>query len=136
MSAKQEALDALSRANQEAAVGNKQQAQQQKMKQQQAQKEEMQTQIREVLRNCLEPDAMSRLDNIKLVKPEKYQGVSQLILQMIQSKQVAGKITDKYLKTLLGQISQSQGKSTASKKIIYKRRGVDSDSDDENYWSD
>jgi len=134
MSAKQEASQAISMANQQAQATNGRAAQQQKAQQQKEQAEEQQTQIREILRNCLHEDALSRLDNIRLVKPDKHTAITRLLLQMIQSKQVAGKISDEYLKKLLGEMNKQI--KPAANKIQFKRKGMQEDSDDENYWSD
>lgn len=57
--------------------------------------------IEVALRQILEPSAKERLSNIKIVNPEQYYKIAQLILQMYESGKINGRIDDETLKQVL-----------------------------------
>lgn len=63
-------------------------------------------QIRAVLTQILTPEARSRLANIKAAKPEYASQIELLLVQLAQSGQLQGKITDVQLKNLLAKVSK------------------------------
>jgi programmed cell death protein 5 len=77
--------------------------------QEQAQKEELaqaQTQIKQILTQILEPEARARLTNIKMAKPDYGAQIEVLLIQLAQSGQIKGKISDAQLKALLAKITK------------------------------
>ncbi|MCQ2964797.1 MAG: DNA-binding protein [archaeon] len=78
-------------------------AQQQLAQQQlaQQQQQEMQAQIKQAMKQVLTPEARSRLDNIRLTKPELVQQIEIQLLQSAQAGSLRGKVTDEQLKVLL-----------------------------------
>ncbi|XP_078607428.1 programmed cell death protein 5-like isoform X3 [Branchiostoma floridae x Branchiostoma japonicum] len=93
---------------------------------QQARQEELKNTI---LAGILDQAARSRLNNLKLVKPEKAAMVENMLIQMAQSGQVQGKIGEDHLKTILERVSE-QTKPVG--KVKFQRRKVfDDDSDDD-----
>eukprot|EP00058_Branchiostoma_floridae_P003248 XP_002588736.1 hypothetical protein BRAFLDRAFT_238284 [Branchiostoma floridae] len=82
-----------------------------------------------ILAGILDQAARSRLNNLKLVKPEKAAMVENMLIQMAQSGQVQGKIGEDHLKTILERVSE-QTKPVG--KVKFQRRKVfDDDSDDD-----
>jgi len=57
-----------------------------------------------VLRQVLEPEAKSRLSNVKLVNRELYLKATQAIVYLVNNGRVSGKISDAQLKNLLEQM--------------------------------
>ena len=90
---------------QRAAMGAdpQQMAQQQLAQQQlaQQQQQEMQAQLKQAMKQVLTPEARSRLDNIRLTKPELVQQIEIQLLQSAQAGSLRGKVTDEQLKVLL-----------------------------------
>lgn len=76
-----------------------QQMAQQQLAQQQQQ--EMQAQLKQAMKQVLTPEARSRLDNLKLTKPELVQQIEIQLLQSAQTGSLRGKVTDEQLKVLL-----------------------------------
>ena len=67
----------------------------------QQQQQEMQAQIKQAMKQVLTPEARSRLDNIRLTKPELVQQIEIQLLQSAQAGSLRGKVTDEQLKVLL-----------------------------------
>lgn len=75
----------------------------------QAQKEQhaqAETQIKEALNQILTPEAKARLATIKMAKPQFATQVELLLIQLAQSGQIKGKITDEQLKVLLAKVTK------------------------------
>ncbi|MFQ5800708.1 MAG: DNA-binding protein [Candidatus Hydrothermarchaeales archaeon] len=80
-----------------------------RLQEEQTQKEQLaqaEAQIKAVLTQILTPEARARLTNIKMAKPEYATQVELLLIQLAQSGQIKGKITDKQLKALLAKITK------------------------------
>jgi len=77
-----------------------------------------------ILQQILEPAARERLSRIALVKPEKARGVEDLILRAAQSGQLAEKVNEQRLISLLEQLSGQEKKTTIT---ITRRSALDDD---------
>lgn len=80
-----------------------------RLQEEQAQKEQLvqaEAQIKAVLTQILTPEARARLTNIKMAKPDYATQVELLLIQLAQSGQIKGKITDEQLKALLAKITK------------------------------
>ncbi len=62
-------------------------------------------QRREIARRFLDNSAYERLMNIKASNPELYEQVVNLIISLIQSQRLSGKITEKQLVSLLEKVT-------------------------------
>ncbi len=69
---------------------------------------QIETQIRVVLMEILEPEARERLNTIKLTRPEFAKAVEQQLVVLAQSGRVRQRITDDQLKALLTQLTPSK----------------------------
>lgn len=80
-----------------------QMAQQQMAEQQMAQQRqaEMEAQLKQAMKQILTPEARSRLDNLRLTKPELVMNIEIQLLQSAQAGSLRGKVTDEQLKVLL-----------------------------------
>jgi programmed cell death protein 5 len=58
-----------------------------------------------MLRQLLDPDAYERIMNISVSNHDLYMQLSNLIVQLAQSNQVSGKITDAQLISLLNRLT-------------------------------
>ncbi|XP_033626812.1 programmed cell death protein 5-like [Asterias rubens] len=97
-------------------------------KQQEAQKrqEEM---MHSILTQVLDQNARARLNSIALVKPDKAKMVERMLIQMAQTGQLPGRVSEDQLKGLLAKVSVQTQRKT---KINFERRRVmDSDSDED-----
>jgi programmed cell death protein 5 len=92
--------------------------------QQKIQQHEEETKIREqaelqkesILRQILEPDAKSRLTNVKLANPHLASKVEMLLLYLYQNGQLKGKVDDRQMKAILAKISGRKRKITIKRK--------------------
>merc|ERR1711993_102581 len=100
--------------------GSQAQAQQDK----QAQVEDMKNSI---LSQVLTQEARARLNTLSLAKPEKGQQGQAAIIQMAQTGQLGGKLSEEELIGLLERFAGSTQKSTV--KFDRRRNALDSDSD-------
>ncbi|XP_074269703.1 uncharacterized protein LOC141592780 [Silene latifolia] len=80
-----------------------------------------------LLAQILSAAARERLSRIALVKPEKARGVEDVIIRAAQSGQIAEKVTEEKLITLLEQINTQTTKQT--RVTIQRRRSVLEDDD-------
>ncbi|PRQ29362.1 hypothetical protein RchiOBHm_Chr5g0013081 [Rosa chinensis] len=80
-----------------------------------------------MLSQILSSEARERLARIALVKPEKARGVEDVILRAAQMGQIAEKVTEERLISLLEQINNQTTKQT--KVTIQRRRNVLEDDD-------
>ena len=85
----------------------------------------------EMLKQILEPQALERLNTIKLVKPEKVQRVSQKLIEGARSGRLRNQID---MEQLTKYLEEDDKKNKASGKIKFdrRRRIDDSDDDDDN----
>lgn len=96
-------------------------------KKQQEKMEQMENMKNGILSQVLDQEARSRLNTIKLTKPEKGQQVEAMLCQMAQTGQLGGKMSGEDLKSLLERMSAGQ---ESSKVKFDRRRAMDSDDDD------
>ncbi|MBN1160055.1 MAG: hypothetical protein JXA43_02330 [Candidatus Diapherotrites archaeon] len=89
---------------------------QQQAMQQEQQVAAIESQINILLSRLLSPEAKARLTNIKLVNPEKYAQVVQLLAYLAQSGQLKDKVSDEELKALLQKMS-GEKRETKIKRI-------------------
>ncbi|XP_028519167.1 programmed cell death protein 5 [Exaiptasia diaphana] len=108
--------------NQDVSQIQQQQKQQEALEREKEMRNAMMSQI-------LDQSARARLSSIALVKPEKAKMVESMLIQMAQTGQVAGKIGEAQLVSLLEKVSEQTQKKTTVK---FNRRRFD-DSDDDDY---
>ena len=77
---------------------------------------QIESQIRVVLMEILEPEARERLNTIKLTRPEFAKAVEQQLVVLAQSGRVRQRITDDQLKALLTQLTPSKKESRITRK--------------------
>ena len=70
--------------------------------------QEYDMQKQQALRTVLTPEARSRLNNIKMVKPNLANQIELQLIQLAQSGRIQTPITDKQVKNLLKQITSRQ----------------------------
>ncbi|ONI10910.1 hypothetical protein PRUPE_4G075200 [Prunus persica] len=80
-----------------------------------------------MLSQILSAEARERIARIALVKPEKAKGVEDVILKAAQMGQIAEKVSEERLISLLEQINNQTTKQT--KVTIHRRRSVLDDDD-------
>jgi len=66
---------------------------------------QMEQQKKDVMRQFLEPDAYERLMNIRVSNPELYDQLVGMVVQLVQSNRVTGKISEKQLRSILEKIT-------------------------------
>lgn len=66
--------------------------------------EELAAQRRLALKRILTPEAMARLDNLRIVRPELVEALEQQLLALASSGRIKLPITDEDLKQILAQI--------------------------------
>jgi len=81
-----------------------QQAAAQQLMQQQMLNEQMQI-LKKIVSQILEPKARERLSNLKLVKPDTALQLEVYLVQLYQSGQIRGKITEGQLVAILSKLS-------------------------------
>ncbi|HUY70134.1 MAG TPA: DNA-binding protein [Candidatus Baltobacteraceae bacterium] len=67
-----------------------------------AQAEEQQ---KEMMKQFLEPAAFDRLMNIRAANPELYRQLNELIIQLVQTRRITGKLTEAQLKSILAKMT-------------------------------
>ncbi|CAO1637571.1 unnamed protein product [Parajaminaea phylloscopi] len=85
---------------------------------------QMEEQKRQMLSTILDAEARERLSRISLVKPQKAQGITNLLIQMAQSGQIRSRINEAQLIGLLEQVEASSGDGAGDRgsKITYSRK--------------
>ena len=73
-----------------------------------ARQQQVDSQIRTVLMEILEPEARERLNTIKLTRPDFARGVEQQLVMLAQSGRIRQRISDEQLKTILVQLTPSK----------------------------
>ncbi|KAF7323112.1 NAD(P)-binding protein [Mycena chlorophos] len=91
-----------------------------------AQEEEMR---RDVMATVLEAAARERLSRISLVSPERSKQIEALLLRMVQSGQLRGRVSENQLIDLLEQMEDAGEKSQPKKSTIVFQRRKDPDDD-------
>ncbi|GAU40660.1 hypothetical protein P8452_33512 [Trifolium repens] len=123
-------LEAIRQRRMQELMGRQGAGNQQSPEQQNAQedaKREAEERRQMMLSQILSAEARERLARIALVKPEKAKGVEDVILRAAQMGQIAEKVTEERLITLLEQINSQTAKQT--KVTIQRRRNVLEDDD-------
>ncbi|KAK0502736.1 PDCD5-related protein [Armillaria luteobubalina] len=92
-----------------------------------AQEEQMR---RDVMVTVLDTAARERLSRIALVSPERSQQIEGILMRMVQSGQLRGRVSENQLIELLDQVEEAQGAKTAKKSTIVYQRRKDIDEDD------
>ncbi|KAJ7043140.1 PDCD5-related protein [Mycena alexandri] len=91
-----------------------------------AQEEQMR---RDVMATVLEAAARERLSRIALVSPERSQQIEGILMRLVQSGQIRGKVSENQLIDLLEQMEEAGGKTTSKKSTISYQRRPDPDDD-------
>jgi len=78
------------------------------MEEELARQQQVESQIRTVLMEILEPEARERLNTIKLTRPDFARGVEQQLVMLAQSGRIRQRISDEQLKTILIQLTPSK----------------------------
>ncbi|KAJ7739642.1 PDCD5-related protein [Mycena maculata] len=91
-----------------------------------AQEEQMR---RDVMATVLDTAARERLSRIALVSPERSKQIEGILMRMVQSGQLRGRVSEEQLIDLLEQMEEAQGKTTAKKSTIVFQRRKDPDDD-------
>ncbi|NLA38234.1 MAG: DNA-binding protein [Methanomicrobiales archaeon] len=81
---------------------------QQAMEEEALRQQQIESQIRIVLMEILEPEARERLNTIKLTRPEFAKAVEQQLVMLAQGGRIRGRITDDQLKSLLEQLTPAK----------------------------
>ena len=81
---------------------------QQTMEEEAERQRQIESQIRIVLMEILEPEARERLNTIKLTRPEFAKAIEQQLVMLAQSGRVRQRINDDQLKALLAQLTPSK----------------------------
>jgi len=84
---------------------------------------------RDVFSRLLDSAARERLSRIALVSPQRSQQVETILLRMVQSGQLRGRVTEEQLIQLLEQMEEAQGKAAPKKASISYQRKRDIDDD-------
>ncbi|KAJ7349147.1 PDCD5-related protein [Mycena albidolilacea] len=94
-----------------------------------AQEEQMR---RDVMATVLDTAARERLSRIALVSPERSKQIEGILMRMVQSGQLRGRVTETQLIDLLEQMEDASGGKAAAKKstiVFQRRRDPDDDFD-------
>lgn len=84
---------------------------------------------RDVMATVLDTAARERLSRIALVSPERSQQIESLLLRMVQSGQIRGRVTEAQLIDLLEQLEDKGGQAASKKSTIVFQRRRDPDDD-------
>lgn len=83
-----------------------------------------------MLNQIMTPEAREKLNNIRLVKPDRAVQVESMVINAAQSGQLEGRITEDQLKDLLQTVTEKTQQKT-SVTIDRRRRRFDDDDDDD-----
>jgi programmed cell death protein 5 len=99
---------------------------------QEEQKRAMESERRSaILNQILEPEAVDRLNRIRLVKESRAADIESRLIMLAQTGQLRQKVTEEQLKDLLNAISENQRKAEEESKIVISRRKGGWDDDDD-----
>ncbi|MGC8601023.1 MAG: DNA-binding protein [Thermoprotei archaeon] len=76
-----------------------------------AQEKQIEEEKRNILREILEPEARSRLDNLRIVRPDFTELIENQLIALYQQGRIS-RVTDEQLKALLYNLSARQKNST------------------------
>ena len=79
--------------------------------------QQLEQQKKEIMSKFLDSAAYERLMNIRSANPELYDQVVNLVISLIQTKRIEGKLTEEQLKSVLQRIT-----ARPDTKIDYKRK--------------
>ncbi|EDP41492.1 hypothetical protein MGL_4185 [Malassezia globosa CBS 7966] len=85
---------------------------------------------RQMLSQILDGEARERLSRIALVKPQKADTISDLLLQMARSGQVRQRVTEDQLIMLLDQVDQATSQESTGKITVTRKKTLNDDDDD------
>ncbi|MGC8676296.1 MAG: DNA-binding protein [Candidatus Micrarchaeia archaeon] len=89
----------------ESAAGNDEEAKMQKALQKRLKAMQIEEQKKQVLRKVLEPAAYERLMNVRIANPELYQQLLDILIAMVQSNRIRGRVSEADFKNLLMQLT-------------------------------
>ncbi len=78
-------------------------------------KQQIDQQKKEIMRQFLEPNAYERMMNIRVSNPELYDQLVGLIVNLVQTNRVTGKVSEAQLKSILEKISYKKEPTIAFK---------------------
>ncbi|KAJ1670046.1 hypothetical protein GGF44_003547 [Coemansia sp. RSA 1694] len=81
-----------------------------------------------MLAQILTPDALKRLRQMAMVKQGKVRAVEDMLINMARMNQIRDRVTEDALKEMLVQINTEHHEET---KIVYSRKGYESEDEDE-----
>jgi len=76
--------------------------------QQEAERKAAEKERQEILRKLLTPEALERLSNVRLVRPELAENVENQIIYLAQSGRLNRQVTDPEIKSLLARLSEKR----------------------------
>lgn len=68
----------------------------------------MEQQLDALLTKVLTPEARTRLNNVRLVNPEKYLQAGQTLVSLLQQGRIQGKVDEETLRALLAQLASKK----------------------------
>jgi programmed cell death protein 5 len=80
-----------------------------------------------MLSQILVPEALDRLNRIRLVKESRATDVENRLIMLARSGQLRGKVTEEQLKELLNAVAETKEEE---KIVVTRRKGWDDDDDD------
>ncbi len=86
-------------------------------KEREAAAKDAQIQKQLILRSILTPDARSRLTNLKLSRPEYAQAIEGQLINLAQSGNLRGKVTDAQLKDILRKLARQRSRTTRIRRV-------------------
>ena len=78
-------------------------------------KSQMEQQKKEIMRQFLEPAAYERLMNIRVSNPDLYDQLVNLIVNLVQTNRVTGKVSEAQLRSILEKVSYRKEPTIAFK---------------------
>ncbi|MBI4360865.1 DNA-binding protein [Candidatus Micrarchaeota archaeon] len=75
-------------------------------------------QKRQILQKILDGPAFERIQNVRLANPDLYDQLVGLLVQLVQSGQIRGKVTESQLLSILGRVQDVKKEP----KITFKRK--------------
>lgn len=76
--------------------------------QEEAERKAAEKERQEILRKLLTPEALERLSNVRLVRPELAENVENQIIYLAQSGRLSRQVTDAEIKSLLAKLSEKR----------------------------
>lgn len=79
--------------------------------------QQLEQQKREIMSRFLESDAYERVMNIRSANPDLYEQIVNMVISLVQTKRISGKMTDAQLRSVLERIT-----ARPETKIDYKHK--------------